>query len=95
MARRSFFLAGFQLLLPAILAGCALWPLGEADCRGVNWQQRGYDDGFAGHPPQDMRLARECSRFGIQVSESEYLKGWRVGHDEWDRLIGSMERKRR
>lgn len=83
------------LLLIVLLGGCAVWPLREADCRGVNWQQRGYADGFGGHPPQDMRLDRECSRFGVQVSETEYLKGWRDGHDEWDRLIGSMQRRNR
>jgi hypothetical protein len=78
-----------------LLAGCALWPLTEADCRGVNWQQRGYSDGFAGHPPQDLRLDRECRRFGVQVSETDYLKGWRDGYDEWYRLIGSMQRRGR
>lgn len=77
------------------LSGCAVWPLGEADCKGVNWQQRGYDDGFGGHPPQYLRLARECPRFGVEVPEAEYFKGWRAGHDEWDRLIGSMQRRGR
>ena len=78
------------LFLLALLCGCALMPLGEADCRGVNWERRGYADGFGGHPPQDLRLVRECGRFGIRISESEYLKGWRAGYDEWYRLIGSM-----
>ena len=83
------------LILLSLLGGCALWPLGEADCKNVNWQQRGYDDGYFGNPPQDLRLARECSRFGIQVSEAEYLKGWRAGYDEWDRLMGSMKKMSR
>jgi hypothetical protein len=73
------------------LSGCAMISLGEADCRGVNWERRGYADGFGGHPPQDLRLARECGRLGIQISESEYLKGWRDGYDEWYRLIGSID----
>jgi len=90
-----FFAIGLQLLLLALLAGCAVWPLGEADCRNVNWYQRGYDDGYFGHTPQDLRLVRECSRVGIQVAEAEYLKGWELGHDEWDRLMGSMRKKSR
>ena len=27
------------------LAGCALFPISEAECRPASWQQRGYDDG--------------------------------------------------
>lgn len=79
----------------SLLAGCALFPLQEADCRGVDWARRGYADGFGGHPPQDLRLERECRRYGVQVSEAEYLKGWRDGYDEWYRLIGSMDKRGR
>lgn len=78
-----------------LLAGCALFPIEEADCRGADWARRGYADGFAGHPPQDLRLARDCGRYGIAVSEREYLAGWRDGYDEWYRLIGSMQRRGR
>lgn len=83
-----------SLILAGLLAGCALFPLGEADCKGVNWERRGYADGFAGHPQQYLRLADECARFGVVVSEAEYFKGWRDGYDEWYRLIGSMDRRR-
>jgi len=79
------------LFLLIALSSCALVPLGEADCRGVNWQQRGYADGFGGHPQQYLRLARECPRFGVQVSEADYFKGWNAGYDEWYRLIGSID----
>jgi hypothetical protein len=71
-----------------LLAGCAA--LSETECTSMNWRQRGYDDGYFGHPPQDLRLAAECSRFGIKASESQYLEGWRAGYDEWDRLMGSI-----
>jgi hypothetical protein len=80
----------FALLLLPLLSGCAVWPIGEAECRVASWQQRGYADGYGGHPPQDLRLARECGRRGIQISQSQYLEGWRAGYDEWYRLIGSM-----
>lgn len=75
-----------RVALVALVSGCAALTFTEADCRNVNWQQRGYEDGYGGHPPQDMRLTRECSRFGVRVSEAEYLKGWRDGHDEHERL---------
>jgi hypothetical protein len=79
-------------LLALLLAGCAIFPLSEADCRPASWQQRGYDDGYFGNPPQDLRLLDECRRrFGIQVPQNEYLQGWRDGHDEWDRLMGSID----
>lgn len=78
-----------------MLAGCAVFPLGEADCKGVNWRQRGYADGFGGHPRQDMRLVPECrERFGVEIPREEYLEGWRAGYDEWYRLIGSIDRRR-
>lgn len=79
-------------LLLGLLSGCALWPLTEADCKPPSWHQRGYDDGFSGAPPQDIRLAQECRRFGVVVPENEYLAGWREGHWEWDRIMGSMDR---
>jgi hypothetical protein len=79
------------LVLFAVLAsGCALVPLTESDCRPASWKQKGYDDGYFGNPPQDMRLAAECGRFGVTVAQDEYLAGWRDGHDEWDRLMGSI-----
>ena len=84
-----------RLALPALLLlllpGCALFPVSEADCRPASWKQRGYDDGYFGNPPQDMRLVRECRRYGITVPQDEYLAGWREGHDEWDRLMGSVD----
>ena len=40
---------------------------------------------------QDARYISECARFGVQVAQSEYLAGWRDGHDEWDRLMGSVD----
>ena len=86
--------------LPACLlllaTGCALFPLDESECRGVDWQKRGYADGFGGHLSQSMRLSSECKqRFGVEVPEEEYLKGWREGYDEWYRIMGSMRNKQR
>ena len=74
------------------LGGCVLFPLEEADCRGVHWERRGYADGFAGHPSQYLRLSSECKRrFGVEVPEAEYVKGWLDGYDEWYRIMGSVD----
>ncbi len=78
-------------LLLLLLGGCALFPLSETDCKPASWRDRGYADGFGGHPRQDLRLVPECrERFGVEVARDEYLAGWQDGYDEWDRLIGSM-----
>jgi len=82
-------------LLALLLSACALFPLSEADCRPASWQQRGYDDGYFGNLPQDMRLSQECGRFGVQVASADYLDGWRAGYDEWDRLMGSFRNRSR
>jgi len=83
------------VLAAGVLAACALFPLGEADCRVADWRQRGYDHGYAGHLSQDMRLASECrERFGVEVNVDAYLAGWRDGYDEWYRLMGSFDRRR-
>jgi hypothetical protein len=79
----------FVPLLLVLLGACALFPLGEADCRGVNWETRGYQDGYAGHPEQYLRLESECKRFGVVVDEAAYFKGWKDGRFEWDRLMGT------
>jgi hypothetical protein len=78
------------IALCVLLAGCAAFDLSEADCRGANWHERGERDGFGGHPPQIVRLTQQCARHGVTVAEADYLKGWALGHDEWDRLIGSI-----
>ena len=78
------------ILAFALLAGCAAFGPSEADCRGMNWQARGYADGFGGHPPQDLRLGAACSQLGIAADANRYLAGWREGHDEWYRIMGSM-----
>jgi len=82
------------LALICVLGGCALFPLSETDCRPPDWRARGFNDGYFGNPPQDLRLARECSRYGVTLPQNEYLAGWRDGYDEYDRLWGSMKKNR-
>jgi len=83
-------------LLLAPLGACALFPLGEAECKVADWRGRGYEHGYRGQPRQDLRLAQECrERFGVEVAEIEYLAGWRDGHNEWDRLMGAAMHRMR
>jgi hypothetical protein len=80
-----------SIVVACLLASCALFPLKQSDCVGVDWRQRGYADGLSGTYPQDLRLVEECRRlYGVEVPQEEYLAGWRDGHDEWDRLMGSI-----
>ena len=83
------------LLLVCLLAGCAVFPLSESECKPADWRARGFNDGYFGNPPQDLRLASECSsRYAVTVPQNEYLAGWRDGYDEYDRLWGSMKKNR-
>lgn len=38
-----------------------------------------------------LQAAQECRRFGVQVPQDDYLRGWRDGYDEWQRLMGSLD----
>ena len=69
-----------RVALVLLLSGCA------ADCTNLDWQGRGYRDGYDGHPPQDLRLVQQCTARGVQVSQADYLKGYAVGYDEHLRL---------
>ena len=75
------------------LAACAASGLSEAECRSTNWNQRGKDDGRAGHPSQLVRLRQQCAGQGVEIDQRAYLDGYRVGYDEWDRIMGSMRNR--
>lgn len=85
------------ILLVTLLAGCAGSLHSEADCRSAaaDWRARGYNDGYFGNPPQDMRLQYDCAAHGVQVAQADYLAGWKDGYDEFDRLMGSMRKMSR
>lgn len=84
------------IVLMAFLGGCALFPLSEADCHPATWRKAGYADGYSGAHAQDLRLVPECRKlYGVEVDRGEYLKGWADGHDEWDRIQGSMQHRSR
>jgi hypothetical protein len=78
------------MLLALGVAACASFELTEAECRSTNWSERGREDARAGHPSQLVRLRQQCASHGVQIDQRAYLEGYRVGYDEWDRLMGSM-----
>jgi hypothetical protein len=84
---------GVFLLL--LMGGCAIFPVSEPECRVSDWQRVGYEHGYWGYHPQDLRLVPECrERYGVEVNVAEYMAGWRDGHDEWYRTRGSIDRRR-
>jgi hypothetical protein len=72
--------------LLALLASCAACSVSEAECRGMNWYQLGYSDGWGGHPQQIMRLTGLCARHGVRAAQADYVEGWAIGHDARERL---------
>jgi len=85
--------AAAMLLVLLSAAACAAFELTEAECRSTNWYERGHEHGFGGHPTQIVRLRQQCARHGVEIAQRDYLEGWRIGHSEWDRLIGSMQNR--
>ena len=75
-----------RALLPAValLAGCA--PMTEQQCRSASWYQAGEQDALTyGLRPRIDQFAYQCTKFGVQPDEKEYLAGWQVGN--WERSI--------
>ena len=72
------------LLAGALLSGCA--SMTEEGCRTTNWSDRGEQDALTyGLRPRIDQFAYQCSKFGLQPDEKEYLAGWQVGN--WERSI--------
>jgi hypothetical protein len=73
-----------RLLLLAtglLAAGCV--NLTEAECRGTNWYERGEQEALIyGLRPQIEIYSYQCSRFGVEASEKDYMAGWNVGQGE-------------
>jgi hypothetical protein len=69
------------LLASALLSGCAA--MSDAECRGANWYALGERDALIyGQRPQIDQYAYQCSRYGVQPPEADYMAGWIVGDRE-------------
>jgi type IV pilus biogenesis protein CpaD/CtpE len=66
------------LVAAALLSGCASFT--ENDCRTANWHYLGEQDARThGLQPQIDQIVHQCAKFGVQVPEEDYLRGWRDG----------------
>jgi hypothetical protein len=68
-----------------LVAGCAGFT--EQDCRSANWYYLGEEDARThGLQPQIDRIVFQCQKFGVQVPEQEYMRGWY--HGDQQRALG-------
>ena len=66
------------LVAAALLSGCGSFT--ENDCRTANWHYLGEQDARThGLQPQIDQIVHQCAKFGVQVPEQDYLRGWRDG----------------
>ena len=70
-----------------LLTGCAY--LTEAECNGdaEYWSWRGEYDAIQGDQPWIEAYAKGCSAYGTVVNHEEYLKGWEIGHADFERRV--------
>lgn len=78
-------LALVVLTLPLLLtSGCAT--LNESECRSVNWQVIGYEDGGRGNPVERIGQHRKaCAKYGIAPDLTAYQRGREAGLREYCR----------
>ena len=69
------------LAAAVLLSGCAGFT--EPDCRSANWYYLGEQDARShGLQPQINRIVFQCQKFGVQVPEKEYMRGWYDGNQQ-------------
>jgi hypothetical protein len=65
----------------ALLWGCA--GFSENACRSANWHYLGEQDARThGLQPQINQIVFQCRKFGVQVPETEYMRGWYDGNQQ-------------
>ena len=75
------------LLAGALLCGCAT--MSESDCRSADWSALGERDALVyGLRPQIDQYAHQCSKYGVQPSEKDYIAGWNYGYGIWSMRTG-------
>lgn len=66
------------LAAAALLPGCASFT--DNECRTANWYYLGEQDARThGLPPQINQIVFQCQKFGVQVPEQDYMRGWYDG----------------
>ena len=71
----------FLLAAAVLLSGCASFT--EQECRTANWHYLGEQDARThGLQPQIHQIVHQCAKFGVQVPENEYMRGWYDGDQQ-------------
>ncbi len=67
------------LVASTLLWGCASFT--EHDCRTADWYYLGEQDARThGLQPQINQIVFRCQKFGVQVPEKDYMRGWYDGN---------------
>ena len=67
------------LIASTLLWGCASFT--EHDCRTADWHYLGEQDARThGLQPQINQIVFQCQKFGVQVPEKDYMRGWYDGN---------------
>ena len=78
-----------MLAVAALLVapGCAL--LTETQCRADadQWTWRGEYDAVQGDQPWIDAYARTCQPYSVNVDVAAYMKGWDIGHADFERRV--------
>jgi hypothetical protein len=78
MTRSTHFLLAAVTVLAA---GCA--GMSDSECRSANWYDVGEREALVyGLRPQIDQYAHQCSKYGVQVPQQDYMAGWVVGNGE-------------
>jgi hypothetical protein len=72
-----------------VLTGCAT--LTENQCRAEpdDWVALGEYDSVMGDQPWIEAYAEYCERYHAEVRPDEYLRGWEIGHAEFNRRMSN------
>jgi hypothetical protein len=72
---------GSLLVACSLLSGCASFS--EQECRTADWYYLGEQDARThGLQPQIDQIVHQCRKFGVQVPEKDYLRGWYEGDQQ-------------
>lgn len=70
------------ILLPALLAGCAV--VSEEECHAGLWYERGLQDGARGRGQTLVyEIAQKCQEYGVRVDSDAWLRGHEEGVEQF------------
>jgi len=75
------------MLALLVLTGCATLTDNECRASPEDWLALGEYDSVMGDQPWIEAYAEVCRLYRVAVREEDYLKGWEIGHAEFDRRV--------